>query len=485
MAPTEWASAAPVVPEYDYSQPADVQRIKSHNAFENGPIVIRNAVTADGPLEALVRFGDVNNLRQDLQASTKFSSPAGPKDTMRFGVKMASKRFFSYWDDESSWLGKEMKEKSKKRREWHRWRKKPLKIKYFFDHYEKKGAPYLYWQGNLEPSSIGMDPRPTLCHLFSASFDETACKENWHEGETSAWLNSAGVLAGAHFDVNQNINVQLKGRKKWTLWAPHQLNDLCFYPYIHPSTRQVQADLTGDGVGANCPTARGMTNLTVVVEPGDVLIVPPFYVHRVETLDASINFNIWWEATESRAHTIIGTELAHAATGVVNQKTYPQLHRECLPDGQQCKKSEVDVAKPRATASAALRLIVKRITTGLIGAKKDKVAAFLKLTWETDYAQLPDIELLSSGGDVAQLCSDEIELIGAKRRHMLIARADGVVAKFKQLRGKWHDGAHDGGESRWKSSGMPVDMEREELRFVVGALLAVAHGNMEVMFIVR
>jgi hypothetical protein len=33
-------------------------------------------------------------------------------------------------------------------------------------------------------------------------------------GDDSAWLNSAGLLAHAHFDINQNINLQLKGRKK-------------------------------------------------------------------------------------------------------------------------------------------------------------------------------------------------------------------------------------------------------------------------------
>ena len=51
------------------------------------------------------------------------------------------------------------------------------------------------------------------------------------EGQEVLWANSAGVLAHAHIDLEENINLQLRGEKKWTLWAPHQLDDMCFYPY--------------------------------------------------------------------------------------------------------------------------------------------------------------------------------------------------------------------------------------------------------------
>jgi oxalate decarboxylase/phosphoglucose isomerase-like protein (cupin superfamily) len=45
------------------------------------------------------------------------------------------------------------------------------------------------------------------------------------------------------------------------------------------------------------PQAADLPNRTVIAEPGDALIIPPYYVHRVETLEASINFNTWFENT--------------------------------------------------------------------------------------------------------------------------------------------------------------------------------------------
>eukprot|EP01048_Picozoa_sp_COSAG05_P027380 COSAG05_NODE_7963_length_751_cov_1.340491_2_plen_82_part_01 len=45
-------------------------------------------------------------------------------------------------------------------------------------------------------------------------------------------------------------------------------------------------------IGAPCPTARGLHNRTVIVRAGDALIIPPLHIHRVETLSASINYNV-------------------------------------------------------------------------------------------------------------------------------------------------------------------------------------------------
>jgi hypothetical protein len=58
--------------------------------------------------------------------------------------------------------------------------------------------------------------------------------------------------------------VQIKGYKKWTFFEPSQLGDLCFYPYAHPSARQVQADM-GEGVGARCLAYEKLHNRTVIM----------------------------------------------------------------------------------------------------------------------------------------------------------------------------------------------------------------------------
>ena len=34
------------------------------------------------------------------------------------------------------------------------------------------------------------------------------------------------------------------------------------------------------------------------VEPGDMLVVPPFWFHHVETLEQSVSVNVWSDAPE-------------------------------------------------------------------------------------------------------------------------------------------------------------------------------------------
>jgi len=34
------------------------------------------------------------------------------------------------------------------------------------------------------------------------------------------------------------------------------------------------------------------------VEPGDMLVVPPFWFHHVETLEESVSVNVWSDAPE-------------------------------------------------------------------------------------------------------------------------------------------------------------------------------------------
>ena len=51
----------------------------------------------------------------------------------------------------------------------------------------------------------------------------------------------------------------------------------------------------------------------------------------------------------------------------------------------------MQVAKPRAQASAALRLIGRHIVRELFGSKEE-ANAFLSAQWDKDYAGLPDIE---------------------------------------------------------------------------------------------
>ena len=129
--------------------------------------------------------------------------------------------------------------------------------------------------------------RPMLCSRFASSELETTCSEMKEEG--NIWLNSAGVEAQAHFDADQNIFLQLRGEKRFTLWDASLAGKMCHYPFSHPAQRQSLADF-GDGIGVPCPSLMASQNYTVTVSAGDVLIIPPFWLHRVEALSPSISY---------------------------------------------------------------------------------------------------------------------------------------------------------------------------------------------------
>ena len=92
----------------------------------------------------------------------------------------------------------------------------------------------------------------------------------------------------AHFDREAIIFVQLSGHKRWTFFHPTQLSDLCMYPYAHPALRSLQADI-GNNVGIECERSKGLHNRSITLNPGDLLIVGPYHVHRVEAIDDSIS----------------------------------------------------------------------------------------------------------------------------------------------------------------------------------------------------
>ena len=60
-----------------------------------------------------------------------------------------------------------------------RWKRKPLKIKKFFDDYTKPGPPYLYWQGDLQSeSTLGIDARAEVCKVLAPRVAEEMCLTN-------------------------------------------------------------------------------------------------------------------------------------------------------------------------------------------------------------------------------------------------------------------------------------------------------------------
>lgn len=106
------------------------------------------------------------------------------------------------------------------------------------------------------------------------------------------WFGGAGNLTPLHYDRANNLLAQFWGRKHLTLFDPQQFDLL--YPAIESDRPHIsRANLLAPDDEA-FPLLRQAAPLEGVLEPGDVLYMPPYWWHQVRSLDLSISVNFWW-----------------------------------------------------------------------------------------------------------------------------------------------------------------------------------------------
>ncbi|KAL3916326.1 MAG: hypothetical protein SGPRY_006867 [Prymnesium sp.] len=107
------------------------------------------------------------------------------------------------------------------------------------------------------------------------------------------WLSTPGVRTHTHFDSDPNFFVQLIGRKRFVLWAPNQSATMCPFPRLHPLWHKSRADFEKpDLTVPSCERYNESIAVVVEVNPGDVLFVPQFWWHTVETLSPSPSLSL-------------------------------------------------------------------------------------------------------------------------------------------------------------------------------------------------
>ena len=158
---------------------------------------------------------------------------------------------------------------------------------------EKEGRPFggrhLVWFGDVPaPLRAVLPPptHPTGARVYASALDASA-------GLQSAWLSSPGARTHTHYDNDRNFFVQLIGRKRFVLWPPNQTQALCAYPRLHPlwHKSRVVFEAPDARAGTACERYGETSALSVDVGPGDVLYIPPFYWHTVETLTPSLSLS--------------------------------------------------------------------------------------------------------------------------------------------------------------------------------------------------
>lgn len=111
------------------------------------------------------------------------------------------------------------------------------------------------------------------------------------------WLSHPGVVAQTHYDPQHNIFLQVQGFKRFHLFPPAA--ELYVYPNIHHSYRQSQIHFEKERHNDShtmdvfeLVNATTVEAIEVTLGPGDILYIPPFWQHRVESLTLSLSVSI-------------------------------------------------------------------------------------------------------------------------------------------------------------------------------------------------
>lgn len=142
---------------------------------------------------------------------------------------------------------------------------------------------YVYYAGPLDywPSALTQHIEPR--HMIQLDDELSAA---------NIWLGSKGVIANTHYDRSENFNIQLVGAKRWWIFPPSAWQQLYHYPSIHPSYHQSQVDFDSPSSRRDFPLFPSIKGYQVVVHPGDMLYVPPYWFHRVEALDEAVSLSV-------------------------------------------------------------------------------------------------------------------------------------------------------------------------------------------------
>ncbi|XP_014247507.1 hypoxia-inducible factor 1-alpha inhibitor-like [Cimex lectularius] len=124
-------------------------------------------------------------------------------------------------------------------------------------------------------------------------------KMRWGELTSNLLLiGMEGNVTPCHYDEQENIFAQVRGFKRFILFPPEQF--ACFYPHpvYHPHDRQSQVDFDSPDL-EKFPKFAEVRGEEAIVGPGDILYIPIYWWHHVESLmngGYTVSVNFWCKA---------------------------------------------------------------------------------------------------------------------------------------------------------------------------------------------
>lgn len=181
----------------------------------------------------------------------------------------------------------------------------------------------------------------------------------------SIWIGNR-TTASAHYDMSNNIAVNMVGRRRFTLFPPEQVANLYPGPLDLTPAGQVvtMVDFKAPDL-ARYPRFRLAMEAGEVAElgPGDAILYPALWWHQVEALDPfNVMINYWWNVSPRFVDTPQNTML-HALLSLRDRPDHekagwralfdyyvfgdPELPRAHLPEAAQGNLAPMDELSAR------------------------------------------------------------------------------------------------------------------------------------------
>jgi len=116
---------------------------------------------------------------------------------------------------------------------------------------------------------------------------------------TNAWLGPAGATTHTHYDITHNFYAQIVGVKRFVLFPPEDFVNLYLFPFLHPGAQQSQVDFENPDL-KEFPSFKYARAIEAILQPGDVLYLPPLWFHHVSALSLSMSVSVWTKFPETQ-----------------------------------------------------------------------------------------------------------------------------------------------------------------------------------------
>jgi lysine-specific demethylase 8 len=151
----------------------------------------------------------------------------------------------------------------------------------------------------------------------------------------NVWMSGAGNVTPIHYDLSENILVQIAGEKRVLLWDPRQYPLLYLNPLGTRHDRQSRISVYRPDP-TSFPRFVDAKALECILRPGEMLYIPAFWMHYVYTIKFSVSVNYWWAPVQ----------IARFISGMQKILMNSQSLKHALLETERCASETVGVSRP-------------------------------------------------------------------------------------------------------------------------------------------